>query len=138
MGSLLTSNNVPAQTKKGGHPNIARCSPSLFHSFTQKVMTEEMRNKIEEMGFKGVLNIAARSLEDRDFLTWLMDCFNPEMMTIEINGGKKLRSLNTHSNVCLTCLLKVAILCSYLIPQRSKLSRMLQHVFFQMSPSRRV
>jgi hypothetical protein len=35
-----------------------------------------MRNKIEEMGFKGVLNIAARSLEDRDFLTWLMDLFN--------------------------------------------------------------
>jgi hypothetical protein len=69
------------------------------------------------MGFKGVLNIAARSLEDRDFLTWLMDLFNREMMTIEISGGEKLRSLNTQSNACLTCLLKVAILRSYLIPQ---------------------
>jgi hypothetical protein len=117
MGSLITLNNVPVQSEKGGHPNIAQCSSSLFHSFTQKVMTEEMRNKIEEMGFKGVLNIAARSLEDRDFLTWLMDCFNPETMTIEISGGKKLRSLNMQSNACLTCLLKVAILHSYLIPQ---------------------
>jgi hypothetical protein len=51
-------------------------------------MTEEMRNKIEEMGFKGVINITAHSLEDRDFLTWLMDRFNPETMTIKISGGK--------------------------------------------------
>jgi hypothetical protein len=106
---------VYVQTKKGGgHPNIARCSPSLFRSFTQKVMTGEMRNKIQEMGFKGVLNITARLLEDRDFLTWLMDYFNPENMTLEISGGKKLRSLNTQSNACLTCLVKVAILRSYL------------------------
>jgi hypothetical protein len=35
----------------------------------QKVMTGEMRNKIQEMGFKGVLNIVAHSLEDRDLLT---------------------------------------------------------------------
>jgi hypothetical protein len=51
-------------------------------------MTGEMRNKIQEMDFKGVLNIAAHSLEDRDFLTWLMDRFNPETMTLEISGGK--------------------------------------------------
>jgi hypothetical protein len=78
------------QPKKGGHLNIARCSPSLFHSFTHKVMTEKMRNKIEEMGFKGVLNITARSLEERDFLTWLMECFNPKNMTLEISGGKSI------------------------------------------------
>jgi hypothetical protein len=71
----------------------------MVHSFTQKVMREEMSNKIQEMGFKGVLNIDAHSLEDRDFLTWLMDCFNPENMTLEISGGKKLRSLNTQSSV---------------------------------------
>jgi hypothetical protein len=111
---------VYVQPKKGGHPNIARCSPSLFHSFTQKVMTGEMRNKIQEMGFKGVLNIATRSLEDRDFLTWLMDRFNPENMTLETSGGKKLRSLNTQSNACLTYLVKVAILRSYLTAQQSK------------------
>jgi hypothetical protein len=51
-------------------------------------MTGEMRNKIQEMGFKGVLNITARLLEDRDFFTWFMDCFNPENMTLEISGGK--------------------------------------------------
>jgi hypothetical protein len=51
-------------------------------------MTKQMRNKIEEMGFKGVLNIAARSLEDRDFLTWLIDRFNLKNMTLEIDGGK--------------------------------------------------
>jgi hypothetical protein len=85
----------------------------MVHSFTQKVMREEMSNKIQEMGFKGVLNIDAHSLEDRDFLTWLMDRFNPENMTLEISGGKKLRSLNTQSNACLTCLVKVAILSSY-------------------------
>jgi hypothetical protein len=72
----------------GGHPNIAGCSPSLLHSFMQKVMIEEMRNKIQDMGFKGVLNIVARSLEDRDFLTWLMDRFNLKNMTLEISGGK--------------------------------------------------
>jgi hypothetical protein len=83
-------------------------------------MTGEMRNKIQEMGFKGVLNIAARSLEDRDFLTWLMDRFNPENMTLETSGGKKLRSLNTQSNACLTYLVKVAILRSYLTAQQSK------------------
>jgi hypothetical protein len=81
---------VYVQPKKGGHPNIARCSPSLFHSFMHKVMIEQMRNKIEEMGFKGVLNIAARSLKDRDFLTWLMDRFNPENITLEISGGKSI------------------------------------------------
>jgi hypothetical protein len=80
---------VYVQPKKGGHPNIARCSPSPFHLFTQKVMTGEMRNNIHEMGFKGVLNIAARSLQDKDFLTWLMDRFNPENMTLQISGEKK-------------------------------------------------
>jgi hypothetical protein len=70
---------VYAQPKKGGHPNIARCSPSLFHSFTQKIKTGRI-----------VLNIAAHSLEDRDYLTWIMDHFNPENMTLEISGGKKI------------------------------------------------
>jgi hypothetical protein len=42
------------------------------------------------MGFEGVLNLAARSLDDRDFLTWLMDMFNPEEMCINVGGGKKL------------------------------------------------
>jgi hypothetical protein len=39
---------------------------------------------------EGVLNLAARSLDDRDFLTWLMDMFNPEEMCINVGGGKKL------------------------------------------------
>jgi hypothetical protein len=52
-------------------------------------MTWEMRNNIHEMGFKGVLNIAAHSLQDKDFLTWLMDRFNPENMTLQISGEKK-------------------------------------------------
>jgi hypothetical protein len=51
-------------------------------------MTGEMRNKIQEMGFQGILNITARSLEDRGFLTWLMDRFTRETMTLEISGEK--------------------------------------------------
>jgi hypothetical protein len=58
---------------------------TLIHA---KGHDREMRNKIQEMGFKGVLNIATRSLEDRDFLTWLMDRLNLENMTLEISGGK--------------------------------------------------
>jgi hypothetical protein len=53
-------------------------------------MTGEMKNKIQKMGFNGVLNIIAHSLEDIHFLTWLMDRFNLENMTLEISGGKKI------------------------------------------------
>jgi hypothetical protein len=101
-------------------------------------MTGEMRNKIHEKGFQAILNITACSLEDRDFLTWLMNRFNLETMTLEISGGEKLRSLNTQSNACLTCLVKATIIRSYLTAQPSKLSWMLQHEYSQMSQSQRV
>jgi hypothetical protein len=42
------------------------------------------------MGFGGILNLAAKSLDNREFLSWLMDWFNPEEMIIEIGGGKSI------------------------------------------------
>jgi hypothetical protein len=39
-------------------------------------------------GFQGSLQHCSCALEDRDFLTWLMNRFNPENMTLEISGGK--------------------------------------------------
>jgi hypothetical protein len=56
----------------------------------QTALTESMRTRIAQMGFGGILNLATRSLDNRDFLSWLMDCFNPIEMTIVI-GGKHLQ-----------------------------------------------
>jgi hypothetical protein len=47
-------------------------------------LTQSMRAKIQEMGFGGILRLAAKSLDNRDFLSWLLDRFDPEEMTIQI------------------------------------------------------
>jgi hypothetical protein len=49
-----------------------------------------MWERIEDMGFDGILKLAAKSLDDRDFICWLMDQFNLENMVIEIGGGKNI------------------------------------------------
>jgi hypothetical protein len=51
-------------------------------------LTDSMRARIQHMGFRGILLLAARSLHNREFLSWLMDRFNPENMMIEIGCGK--------------------------------------------------
>jgi hypothetical protein len=43
-----------------------------------------MHTTIQEMGFGGILLLAAKSLDNRDFLSWLLDRFDPEEMTIQI------------------------------------------------------
>jgi hypothetical protein len=48
-----------------------------------------MHAAIQEMGFGGILCLAAKSLDNRDFLSWLLDRFDLEEMTIYI-GAKKI------------------------------------------------
>jgi hypothetical protein len=38
------------------------------------------------MRFGGILRLAAKSLDNRDFLSWLLDMFDPEEMTIQIGA----------------------------------------------------
>jgi hypothetical protein len=47
-----------------------------------------MRTTIQKIGFKGILQLAAKSLDNREFMSWLMDRFDPENMRIEIGEGK--------------------------------------------------
>jgi hypothetical protein len=49
-------------------------------------LTPSSRNAIQEMGFKGILRLAAKTLDNRDFLNWLLDRFDPEEMTIQIGA----------------------------------------------------
>jgi hypothetical protein len=48
------------------------------------MLTTSMRARIYQMGFGGILNLTAKSLDNREFLSWLMDRFNPDEMIIEI------------------------------------------------------
>jgi hypothetical protein len=50
-----------------------------------------MRTRIYKMGFGGILNLATKSLDNIEFLSWLMDRFNHEEMIIEIGGGKSIQ-----------------------------------------------
>jgi hypothetical protein len=61
-------------------------------------LTPSMRTTIQEMGFGGILHLAAKSLDNRDFLSWLLDRFDPEEMTIQI-GAKQIR-VTEHSVKC--------------------------------------
>jgi hypothetical protein len=61
-----------------------------MQAFMRKTLTNHMRERIEQMGFRGILKVAAKSLDDRDFISWLMDCFNMKNMQIEIGEGKLL------------------------------------------------
>jgi hypothetical protein len=49
-------------------------------------LTPSMCIAIQEMGFGGILCLAAKSLDNRDFLSWLLDRFDPEEMTIQIGA----------------------------------------------------
>ncbi|TVU13740.1 hypothetical protein EJB05_37166, partial [Eragrostis curvula] len=79
--------------------NCSRCSPSLFHKFMDMGLTNDLRKRIEDMGFKGLVNLAPTSLDSRDFVYWLMDIFNPETMKLEIGGGKEL-PITKHAISC--------------------------------------
>jgi hypothetical protein len=45
-----------------------------------------MPTTIQGMGFGGILRVAVKSLDNRDFQSWLLDRFDPEDMTIQIVG----------------------------------------------------
>jgi hypothetical protein len=55
------------------------------------MLTAPMRARIYQMGFGGILNLTAKSLDNREFLSWLMDRFNPDEMIIQIGGGKSIQ-----------------------------------------------
>jgi hypothetical protein len=78
------------QAKRTNHAQVARCSPSVLQNFIQTTLTDQMHSNIQHIGFGGILNIVARSLDDRDFLTWLMDIFDPENMVLAIGGARKI------------------------------------------------
>jgi hypothetical protein len=54
------------------------------------VLTPLMRTVIQEMRFGGILRLAAKSLDNREFLSWLLGKFDPEDMIIQI-GAKQIR-----------------------------------------------
>jgi hypothetical protein len=70
-----------------------------MQKYMNKALTNQMRARIADMGFSGVLNIVARSLDHRDFLTWLMDRFNPKSMTIVVSGAKWIK-ITEHAIKC--------------------------------------
>jgi hypothetical protein len=43
-----------------------------------------MCTTIHEMGFGGILRLAGKSVDNREFLSWLLDRFDPEDLTIQI------------------------------------------------------
>jgi hypothetical protein len=47
-------------------------------------LTPSMCTTIHEMGFGGILRLAGKSVDNREFLSWLLDRFDPEDLTIQI------------------------------------------------------
>jgi hypothetical protein len=50
------------------------------------------------MGFEGIMCLAAKSLDNREFLSWLLDKFDPEDMIIQI-GSKQIQVIE-HTVKC--------------------------------------
>jgi hypothetical protein len=57
-----------------------------------------MRTTIQEIGFGVILRLAAKSLDNREFLSWLLDRFDPENMAIKI-GDKQIQVIE-HNVKC--------------------------------------
>jgi hypothetical protein len=55
---------------------------------------------IQKNGFGGILQLAAKSLDNREFMSWLMDRFDLENMRIEIGEGKQIL-VTEHSVRCI-------------------------------------
>jgi hypothetical protein len=89
---------IHLQPKRNTHSQIARCSPSIIRSFMSTALIPSMCSTIQEMGFVVILCHAAKSLDNRDFLSWLLDRFDLEEMTIQI-GAKQIR-VTEHSVKC--------------------------------------
>jgi hypothetical protein len=76
--------SINLQPKRSTHSQIARCSSSIIRSFMSTALTPSMRTAIQDMGFGGILRLVTKSLDNRDFLRWLLDRFDLEEMTIQI------------------------------------------------------
>jgi hypothetical protein len=64
-------------------------------------LTPSMQTTIQNMGFGGILQLAKKSLDNWEFMSWLMDRFDPENMSIEVGEGKQI-SLTEHSVKCIS------------------------------------
>ncbi|KAL6838471.1 hypothetical protein ACP4OV_031716 [Aristida adscensionis] len=90
-GVAVTSTTAAAKEKATDvkRPSTVRCSPQTFKYFVSS-LNDDHRRRIEEMGFSGILNLAADKLDSRDMLSWLMDKLNPETIVLEISPEKRL------------------------------------------------
>jgi hypothetical protein len=88
------------QPKRAAHSQVVRCSPSLIRSFMRTALTPSMRTTIQNMGFGGILQLAAKSLDNQEFMSWLMDKFDPENMRLEMGEGKQI-SVTDHFVKCI-------------------------------------
>jgi hypothetical protein len=61
-------------------------------------LTPSMHTTIQEIGFGVILRLAAKSLDNREFLSWLLDRFDPENMAIKI-GDKQIQVIE-HNVKC--------------------------------------
>jgi hypothetical protein len=61
-------------------------------------LTPSMCTAIQEMGFVGILRLTAKSLDNRELLSWLLDRFDPEDMIIQM-GSKQIR-VTEHTVKC--------------------------------------
>jgi hypothetical protein len=63
-------------------------------------LTTSMRTTIQNMGFGGILQLTAKSRDNREFMSWLIDRFDPENMRLDIGEGKQI-SVTEHSVKCI-------------------------------------
>jgi hypothetical protein len=89
---------INLQQKRTTHSQIAQCSPSIIRSFMSTTLTPSMGTAIQEMGFGGIMWLAAKLLDNREFLSWLLDRFDLENMIIQI-GSKQIR-VTEHTVKC--------------------------------------
>jgi hypothetical protein len=70
------------------NPQSMRCSPaSLIKLFN--ALPNDLKGQVVAKGFGGLLNFKPNHPK-RDVSSWLMRKFNPEIMKLEIGGGKEI------------------------------------------------
>uniref|UniRef100_K3ZE82 Ubiquitin-like protease family profile domain-containing protein n=1 Tax=Setaria italica TaxID=4555 RepID=K3ZE82_SETIT len=72
---------------KYAHAPTVRCAPSTFNSFVDHV-TLWQRRRIKDMGFGGLLCVAAEMLESRELLKFLFDRLDPKTMVLNVAKDK--------------------------------------------------
>lgn len=72
---------------KYAHAPTVRCAPSTFNSFVDH-LTLWQRRRIKDMGFGGLLCVAAERLESRELLKFLFDRLDPKTMVLNVAKDK--------------------------------------------------